>query len=169
MDLRQMQYLVALVEEESITRAARRLHVVQPAVSMQIRRLEADYGVTLFERTPQGVYPNAIARQVYPLCIAILNQTDALRRVLREASGRLVGRLAVGIPPSVAQGVLARALLRFREQSPDVQLVVQEGYSASLVDWLVNGDLDFAVLSMIDGEKRLRYQPLATEELMVVT
>ncbi len=54
MDLRQIQYFVALYEEKSITKAARRLHVVQPAVSMQICWLEADYGVKLFDRTPAG-------------------------------------------------------------------------------------------------------------------
>jgi DNA-binding transcriptional LysR family regulator len=169
MDLRQIQYFVALVEEESITKAARRLHVVQPAVSMQIRRLEADFGLTLFERTPQGVLPNAIAQRVYPMCLDVLEKTEAIRAVLREASGRVAGRLAVGIPPSFAQGVMARALMSFRDQSPDVQIAIHEGYSANLVDWLVQGNLDFAVLSIIEGEKRLRYQPLATEELMLVT
>jgi DNA-binding transcriptional LysR family regulator len=169
MDLRQIQYFVALVEEQSITKAARRLHVVQPAVSMQIRRMETEYGVTLFDRTPQGVYPNAVAKRVYEQCLAVLEQTELIRKTLRAASGRLVDRLAIGIPPSVAQGAMARALIDFREQNPDVRLVIQEGYSANLVEWLVNGELDFAVLTIMEGEKRLRYQQFATEELMFVT
>lgn len=169
MDLRQIQYFVALVEEQSITKAARRLHVVQPAVSMQIRRMEVEYGVTLFDRTPQGVYPNAVARRVYEQCLAVLEQTEFIRKTLRAASGRLVDRLAIGIPPSVAQGAMARTLIDFREQNPDVRLVIREGYSANLVEWLVSGELDFAVLTVMEGEKRLRYQQFATEELMLVT
>ena len=168
MDLRQIQYFVALYEEQSITKAARRLHVVQPAVSMQIRRLEIDYNTSLFERTPHGVYPNEVARRLYPLCIDILGRVEGVRRTLKDSSGLLSGTLAVGIPPSIAHGVLARVLREFHESNPDVKLAVHEGYSANLVVWLIQGNLDFAILSELEEEKRLRYQRIVTEELKVV-
>jgi DNA-binding transcriptional LysR family regulator len=168
MDLRQIQYFVALYEEQSITKAARRLHVVQPAVSMQIRRLEIDYNVSLFERTPHGVYPNEVARRLYPLCIDILGRVEGVRQALKDSSGLLSGTLAVGIPPSIAHGVLADVLRQFHERNPDVKLAVHEGYSANLVDWLIQGDLDFAILSELEEEKRLRYRRLVTEELKIV-
>ena len=107
MDLRQIQYFVALYEEKSITKAARRLHVVQPAVSMQIRRIEADYGVTLFERTTSGVYPNQAANTVYPMCLEVLANVEKLRRTLRHGSGKIDGTINVGVPPSIAHGILA--------------------------------------------------------------
>ncbi len=169
MDLRQVQYFVALYEEESVTKAARRLHVVQPAVSMQIRRLEADYGVALFDRIPQGVRPNAVARRLYPQCLDILEKVDLVRNRLRELAGRLAGRLTVGVPPSIAEGILPDVLVEFQKQNPEIQLIVREGYTANLVDWLVQGDLDFAVLTVLEDERRLRYQELATEELHLVT
>lgn len=169
MDLRQLQYFVALYEENSITKAARRLHVVQPAVSMQIRRLEADYDLTLFDRTPQGVYPNDTARRLYPMCIDILDRVEQARQVLRDTSGQLSGALSVGIPPSMAHGVLASVLFEFREHHPQVQLTIAEGYSAHLVEWLLQGEIEFAVLSDFGEQKRLRYEPLATEELMIIT
>lgn len=169
MDLRQVQYFIALYEEESVTKAARRLHVVQPAVSMQIRRLEADYGVALFDRTPQGVRPNAVARRLYPQCLDILEKVDLVRNRLRESAGRLAGKLTVGVPPSIAEGILPDVLVEFQKQNPEIQLIVREGYTANLVDWLVQGDLDFAVLTVLEDERRLRYQDLATEELHLVT
>ena len=169
MDLRQIQYFVALYEEESVTKAARRLHIVQPAVSMQIRRLEADYGVVLFDRTPHGVRPNAVARRLYPQCLDILEKVDLARNRLRESAGCLAGKLTVGVPPSIAEGILPDVLLQFQMRNPEVQLVIHEGYTANLVDWLVQGDLDFAVLSVLEDERRLRYQDLATEELHLVT
>src|ERR1700761_954477 len=122
MDLRQIQYFVALFEENSITKAAKRLHVVQPAVSIQIRRLETDYGVPLFSRTPHGVYPNATARALYPLCRETLRNVDRLRVMLRELSGQVVGELVVGVPPSLALGCLAQVLVDFHGENPGLQV-----------------------------------------------
>jgi LysR family nitrogen assimilation transcriptional regulator len=169
MDFRQIQYFVALYEEKSITKAARRLHVVQPAVSMQIRRLEVDNGAVLFERSAQGVIPNAAASRLYPLCVDILKRLETVKEELRNISGRLVGSLSVGVPPSVALGILPAVLTEFCTQNPDVQLTVHEGYSAHLVEWLVEGKLDLAVMSEFDEERRLRYQRLVTENLLLVT
>jgi LysR family nitrogen assimilation transcriptional regulator len=168
MDLRQIQYFVALFEENSITKAAKRLHVVQPAVSMQIRRLETDYGVTLFERTSHGVYPNAFARALYPLCRETLLNAERVRALLRESSGQLVGELVVGVPPSLAIGCLAQILVAFHNEHPGLHVRVREGYSANLLDWLIQGDVDFAVVNFVDGERRLRYRKLISEELTVV-
>lgn len=168
MDFRQIQYFVALYEERSITKAARRLHVVQPAVSMQIRRLEVDNGTVLFERSAQGVIPNAAAARLYPLCLDILKRLENVKAELRTISGRLMGDLTVGVPPSVALGVLPGVLSEFCDQNPDIRLTVHEGYSAHLVEWLVDGKLDLAILSEFEEEKRLNYQKLATEELLLV-
>lgn len=169
MDLRQIQYFVALYEEESITRAARRLHVVQPAVSMQIRRIELEYGVALFERTSAGVFPNDAAHAIYPACIEIIGRVEAVRSTLRDGSGKLAGTLSVGVPPSIAHGLLGELLLAFRREHHGVQLAVHEGYSAHLVDWLLQGDLDFAILSEYEEDKRLRNQPIAAEDLVALT
>lgn len=168
MDLRQIQYFVTLFEENSITKAAKRLHVVQPAVSMQIRRLETDYGVTLFDRTPQGVYPNAYARALYPLCRETLLNAERVKGMLRDSCGKLVGDLIVGVPPSLALGGLDKIIVAFHGENPGIRLRVQEGYSANLLDWLIQGELDFAVVNFVDGERRLRYSHLAAEELYVV-
>jgi LysR family nitrogen assimilation transcriptional regulator len=169
MDLRQMQCFVSLFEEQSITKAARRLNVVQPAVSMQIKRLEEEYGVKLFERTSQGVYATAPAKKLYPLCIAALDRLSAGRKLLREAAGRVAGTLSIGVPPSLAHGMLSLELLSFQERNPDVQLQVREGYSADLVGWLMEGHIDFAIVSVREGDARLRYRAHVSEELVVVT
>lgn len=169
MDSRQIQYFVALFEEKSITKAARRLHVVQPAVSMQIRRIEVDYGTPLFVRKPSGVYPNEKAEAIYPMCIEVLNTIEKMRRTLREGSGKISGALAVGVPPSIAHGVLADVLAGFQTKYPEVHLTISEGYSAHLVDWLLQGGLDFAVLGESEDDRRLYSETIVTEELRVLT
>ncbi|MCO5070746.1 MAG: LysR family transcriptional regulator [Rhizobiaceae bacterium] len=169
MDLRQIQYFVALYEEKSITKAAKRLHVVQPAVSMQIRRIEVEYGAQLFERTTAGVHPNEAAAAIYPACLEVLNKVESIRRTLRDGSGKITGSLSVGVPPSIAHGILAEVLAAFTEKLPEVHLTISEGYSAHLVDWLLQGDLNFAILGEFDDDRRLYSQAIATDELVVVT
>ncbi|TWT13663.1 LysR family transcriptional regulator [Reyranella sp. CPCC 100927] len=168
MDFRQMQYFVALVEEKSITKAARRLNVVQPAVSIQIRKIETDFGVSLFERRSGGVYPNGIAKRLYPHCLDILERMANVRKLLVEASGRFVGKVSIGIPPSAAHDIVPRVLIDYHKAHPEMQILAHEGYTANLVEWLVRGVLDLAIISFIEGDRRLKLQPLIAEELVLV-
>ncbi len=86
MDLRQIEYFVALYNERNITIAARRLNVGQPALSMQIIRLERTFKTKLFERTSRGVVPTDIGRALYVHCTKILGDLGEAHRYLREAS-----------------------------------------------------------------------------------
>ena len=118
MDLRQIEYFVALYNERSITKAARRLNVVQPALSMQIIRLEKAFKAKLFERTSRGVIPTDIGRTFYGLCTKILGDVYEARRYLREANGIITGDLTVGLMPSVANSVLAKVLAEIPQTTP---------------------------------------------------
>jgi LysR family transcriptional regulator, nitrogen assimilation regulatory protein len=167
MDVRQIRYFIALYEERSITRAAKRLHVVQPAVSMQIRKLEMDYGLSLFERTTHGVIPNALAQQLYPLCQKVLGDLGVASTFLKEAKGKITGSVSIGVPPSLAHSCLADIVAEFCVQYPDVRLIVHEGYTVHLLEWLTDGLLDVAVVHGVDSERRLQVTPLMTERLIV--
>ncbi len=168
MDVRQIRYFIALYEERSITRAAKRLHVVQPAVSMQIRKLEVDYGLMLFERTAHGVIPNALAQQLYPLCQKVLGDLGIASSFLKEAKGKITGSVSVGVPPSLAHSCLADVVAEFCVMYPDVRLVVREGYTGHLLEWLTDGLLELAVVHGVDSERRLHMTPLISESLIVV-
>src|SRR5262245_12260783 len=120
MDFKQMRYFVALYEERNMTRAARRVHVVQAAVSQQIRRLEASFGVELFERAVTGVVPNAIAHRLYPLCLQALEAADDVRTALAESTGQIAGKVSFGILSALPPLIVPRILMEFHEQYPDV-------------------------------------------------
>ena len=168
MDIRQLQYLSALAREKHFTRAAKACNVSQPTLSMQIRKLEIDHGVRLFDRTAQGVTPNALAEQLYPLCQKVLGDLGAARRFLKEAKGKITGSVSLGVPPSVAQGCLADVVADFCALYPDVRLAITEGYTGHLVEWLTDGLLELAILHAAEGDKRLQLTPLLTEELVAV-
>src|SRR5690606_15091168 len=111
MEFRQIQYFVCLYEEGTVTRAAKRLNIVQPALSMQIAKLEEALGQRLFERSTQGMQPTAAGRQMYRLFLPILRDFAHAREQILRTDGELSGHVSVGMIASVAQGVLSDALL----------------------------------------------------------
>jgi LysR family transcriptional regulator, nitrogen assimilation regulatory protein len=169
MDLRQIKYFVMLYDERSVTKAAARLNVVQPALSMQISKLEDTYGATLFERTSRGVVPTDAGRTFYNLCQKILSDVDEAQRYLRDASGHVSGELTVGLMPSVANSVLPNVLAQYKANYPDVTLRIVEAYSGSLLDLLNSGKLDLAVVNKTTGLRRTAITPLFSDYLVLVT
>ena len=169
MDLRQIEYFVALYDERSITKAARRLNVVQPALSMQISRLERTFKTKLFERTSRGVVPTDTGRTFYSLCQKILSDVDEAQRYLRDASGKVTGDLTVGLMPSVANSVLPDVLADYKSSYPDVTLRIVEAYSGSLLDQLNSGKIDLAIVNNSGDLGRAAITPLFRDYLVLVT
>ena len=169
MDLRQIEYFAALYDERSITKAARRLNVVQPALSMQISRLERTFKTKLFERTSRGVIPTDIGHTFYNLCQKILGDVYEAKRYLRDASGSISGVLTVGLMPSVANSVLPDVLAEYKAKYADVTLRIVEAYSGSLVDQLYSGKLDLAVVNNTSSLSRAAVVPLFRDYLVLVT
>lgn len=168
LDLRQIQYFVCLYEEGNVTRAARRLNVVQPALSMQISRIEKQLGVVLFDRNARGVSPTAAAEAMYKLYTPILLDLRHAHQSMMEMSGKVVGRFAVGIIPSITDSVLADVLSRFGADFPDVELRIDEAYSGTLINWLIAGELDLAIVNHIRRKAEISVHPLIDEELVLV-
>lgn len=168
LDLRQIQYFVALYEERSVTRAARRLNIVQPALSMQISRLEERLGIDLFERTARGMIPTSAGEAMYRLYLPILLDLKHANQQVMELSGKVLGKIAVGIIPSITNSVLADVLRRFGEKYPDVEIRIDEAYSGTLVDWVMAGDLDFAIVNSTRRKAGVTMHPLINEELVLV-
>lgn len=152
-----------------MTKAARRLNVVQPALSMQIRRLEAQFKAKLFERTSRGVEPTAVGRNFYRMCLQILDSVHGAEHYLRESGGKVSGEVTIGLMPSIAASVLAPALLQYNDRYPDVRLRVLEGYSGTLTEWLMTGALDFAIVNKEAPLSGVAYTPLFQDSLVLVT
>ncbi len=168
LDLRQIQYFACLFEEGNVTRAARRLNVVQPALSMQIGRIEKQLGVVLFERNARGVIPTSAAETMYELYSPILLDLRHAQQLMMEMGGKVRGRIAVGIIPSITNSVLADVLSRFGSEFPHVELRIDEAYSGTLIDWVIAGDLDIAIVNHIRHKAEVSVHPLIDEELVLV-
>ena len=169
MDLRQIQYFLALFEDGSMTQAAKRLDVVQPTLSMQIAKLEEELGQPLFERKRRGMAPTAHGRLMYRLFLPIVRDIDNAREQLAQRSEVVTGHVSLGLISSVAESVLPEALSRFNEAYPHVEVTVSVGYSAMLIDWVTSGQLDVAIINEPRAKLSLATESLAEEDMLLVT
>jgi DNA-binding transcriptional LysR family regulator len=147
MDLKQINYFMWVYEERSFSKAAAKANVVQSALSMQIRRIEDEFGVLLFNRLPRGVEPTEAGRKLYERCVPITRNLALAREELSGASNlaALSGVIRVGLPGSFNRGILCNILLPFMERYPDVRLTISEAYTGTLIDWVREGSVDFAL------------------------
>lgn len=168
MEFRQIQYFVCLYEEGSVTRAARRLNIVQPALSMQIAKLEEEIGQQLFVRSPQGMQPTSEGRRMYRLFLPVLGDFSRAREQVMQSGAELSGQVRVGMIATIAQGVLVDALLEFSALHPQVELSLTDGFSGALTDAVSVGQLDAAVINKPRRSLALNSDPIVEEDVLLV-
>jgi DNA-binding transcriptional LysR family regulator len=170
MDLRQLRYLVALAEERHFTRAAAREHIAQPALSQQIRRLEAEVGVALVERTTRQVRITDAGDLLVGRARRILAEVEAAQAELLALRGIAGGRVTVGTMHTMGPVDVSLALAIFHERHPAVELTVREHSSEELAEMLRDDLLDLAFLSVTERVEshELGLHQLVSEELVVL-
>lgn len=169
MDFRQISYFVALYEEGSMTRAANRLNVVQPAVSMQIAKLERDLDQQLFERRSKAMVPTVAGRTLYRLVVPVLHGLTLAREQMAKLSGVTSGRITIGMLVSLTASFLPDMLIAFARDYPEVEVVIVDGYSSTFIDLVNQGALDFAVINKPPRRLGLIVEPLVEERMVYVT
>ncbi len=168
MDLKQLEYFVRVAELGSFTRASIALDIAQPALSRQVRLLEVELRQNLLVRNGRGATPTEAGKLLLEHARGILHQVDRAREELGRVRGALAGRVAIGLPPSLARVLTVPLTRAFRQQMPDAQLSISEGLSVTMQEWLVNGRLDIAVLYNAQPATGIEATPLVDEDLMLV-
>lgn len=169
MDFSQLKTLIHVAELGSLSKAADRLNVVQPALSRQIRLLEKELGTYLFDRHGRGMVITDTGREVLEHAERIMGELDAIRTVAAPDPGVLTGLVAVGTPPTVADILTVPLASRVRDAHPGLSLRFTSAYSGYLLDWLQKGELDL-MLSYMSPEplRSLRVAPVMVEDLLLV-
>ncbi len=167
MELRQLRYLTRIAEAGSLGRAAALLRMSQPALSMQLRQLEEELGVRLFSRHHGGMMPTAAGERLVAHSRRILNDVEAAVHDTLEQADRVTGQVAIGLPAPVAMAFgpgMVRSLL---EGFPGVRFNLIEGRSTQLETWLLQGELDLAVIYNPTSTPLLLHELLWEEELFL--
>ncbi len=168
MDLKQLEYFVRVAELGSFTKAAVALDVAQPALSRQVRLLEVELRQNLLTRNGRGAVATEAGKLLLEHGRGILHQVQRAREELGRVRGALAGRVAVGLPPSVAK-VLAVPLVReLRQRLPDATLSISEGLSVGMEEALITGRLDIALLYNASPSPGIELTPLLEEPLLLV-
>ncbi|MDH6124064.1 LysR family transcriptional regulator [Kitasatospora sp. GP82] len=151
MELRTLEYFVAVAEERSFTRAATRCHVAQPAISQQIRSLERELGEKLFDRGTRAVSLSAAGEALIPHARAALAAAAAAKAEFAARSGLLTGELALGTVDGVETTELPSQLGAFHRRHPGVTVRLIGGTSSDLLNRVRHGTLDAAVVALPRG------------------
>src|SRR6478735_4660239 len=146
MELRHLRYFVAVAEEQNVSRAAKRLHVSQPPLSRQIRDLENDLGVTLFERSAKAIRLTAAGRVFLLEARAVLQRADDAVAFTKAVAHRKRTHIRVGYSFYAAAELLPRALLAFQRTNPGVSVDLSAMPTQEMFRGLRSGDLDLALL-----------------------
>ena len=168
MDVKQLAAVVATAETGSVTRAAEVLHLVQPAVSRQIKLLEEELGVPLFERTRQGMRLTDDGQVLLDHARRALTELERARAEIRPTSGELRGTVALGLSPSFAEPIAEVLTRRLAAEHPAVRLRLSVGFARHLADRLDAADVDLAVIYEIRPSSAVEVRPLLDEALWVV-
>ena len=168
MDLKQLEYFVRVAEMGSFTRAAIALNVAQPALSRQIRLLEVELRQNLLKRNGRGASPTEAGQLLLEHGRGILHQVERAHEELARARSGLSGKVALGLPPSVARVLTVPLTRAFREKMPDAHLSISEGLTAAMQESLLTGRLDIALLYNPKATAGLEISHLVQEELWLV-
>ncbi len=167
MEIRQLRYLVTIVETGGFTRAAERVHVAQPGVSAQIRQLERELGQELLDRSGRTVRLTDAGAAVLPHAQAVLRAIDDLRDAADQMAGLVRGRIRVGMVTSCGVPDMPTLLDRFHRVHPGIDITLVEDNSYALMDQLRDGTLDVALVAVgMRDPEGLTMSVITDEELV---
>jgi DNA-binding transcriptional LysR family regulator len=167
MELRQLEYFVAVADEASFTRAAEKLHVAQPGVSAQIRQLEQELGQVLFDRSGRTVRVTEVGAAVLGYARDALGAASGAKLAVDEFTGLVRGRVAVGMVTACSSFDLADLLAAFHRDYPAVEIALSEANTDELIGQLQAGRLDLAYVGLGEATPAgLEVQDLADEALV---
>ncbi|MHB9026708.1 MAG: LysR family transcriptional regulator [Armatimonadota bacterium] len=168
MELTQLRSFLQVAESGTITRAAERLYLTQPAVTQHIQALEGELGVALFDRLPRGMRLTQAGTLLYEYARRCLASLEDCRLALTELEAGRSGHLAIGAGVTTSIFVLPEWLRAFRERCTDVDVIIHTGRSREILALLKDGDIDLGIVTTPGEQSNMTFQRLFDEEICLV-
>ena len=168
MDLRQLRYFISIASAESLSRASVAVGVTQSALTRQLQLLEQELGLPLLRRTGHGVTLTDAGTRFLGAATDIVGRADAAVGDMQALRKTTAGSVVLGIPPMLAESLLVPLVTRFKQDFPDVSLRVRDAISGYVLDWLISGEIDVAVVYNVPKRAKLALETLISDELMLV-
>ncbi|NNC99161.1 MAG: DNA-binding transcriptional regulator OxyR [Gammaproteobacteria bacterium] len=164
MNIRDLQYLVAVYELQSFSKAADRCYVSQPTLSGQLKKLEEGLGVTLIERSTRRVLFTPVGEKVVEQARHVLSTVEQIKTLAREDDDPMAGDFHIGLIPTIGPFLLPEIIPDLSVNYPDLKLFLYELQTATLIDKLARGELDAAILARLDWDYPIQEIPLYQEQ-----
>ncbi len=166
---RQLESFVLVCELGSISKAAAVLNIAQPALGVQIKALEQEFGVPLLVRTVTGTHPTPAGQIFLEEAKLILRRLQDLKRTLRETAGQAPRTLSLGLTPSLSGLLTSRLVERLRKALPTIELKLFEELSHALIEHVESGKLDLALAYSVPSSRSLHREARLNEALCLIT
>ena len=167
MNLRDLEYIVAVADNQHFGKAARRCFVSQPTLSGQIKKLEEELGVSIFERSNRKVRITAIGEEILRHARQMLEQAEAIRNLSAAQRDPLAGPLRIGAIPTISPYLMPLILMPLKQQHPQLRLVLSEEITDRLLQRLHDHEIDAALLATAVDEPDLETIPLFDEPFWI--
>lgn len=148
MDILHLNYFLAVAHHKSFTKASQALHISQPSISKNIRNLEAEWGVTLFNRNGRVVELTDVGQSLLPKIKAIVSQFQQLNQQIHDKEAWEYGHLTIGVPPMVGSTFLAPLLSEFTRRYPHITIAVEEHGSNNISKSIIDGSLQVGYIAL---------------------
>ena len=167
MDITQLRYFLAVAEHESFSKAAAHCHVSQPALSVQVQKLEARVGKLLLNRNHRRIVPTEAGLILVTQAKEIVALVDKAKRDIRNSGGDHAAKVSIGVLPTIAPYFLAHALDSFMERCPKAQIVIHEKTTGQSMELIESGKLDLGIVSLPVRENGFEIETLFSEEILL--
>lgn len=168
MTLTELRYIVTLAQQQHFGQAAELCHVSQPTLSIAVKKLEQELGVELFERSKNSVRPTPIGEQVVAQAQRVLEESASIKDIASAGKDQLKTPLHVGAIFTIGPYLFPHFIPALQEKVPQMPLVVEEGFTATLRQRLRKGELDVIIVALPFTEPDVVTQPLYTEQFVVL-
>lgn len=169
MDIRELRYFVQIARIGSVSGAAARLNIAQPALSRQLKKLEDELGTRLLVRHGRGVELTEAGAQLLGEAEGLIEHFSRTLEKMRGGDAPFAGQVVLGVPPTAGLRLVPMIYRRFHERWPEATLLPREGISSSLEEWLLDGRLDVALLHNPTPVEGVNLRPILSEQMVLVT
>ncbi|MBZ0250083.1 MAG: hydrogen peroxide-inducible genes activator [Burkholderiales bacterium] len=168
MTLTELRYVVALAQERHFGRAAQKCFVTQPTLSLALAKLEDELGVRLFERNKNEVLVTPMGEAIVEQARRVLDEAGKITSLAKGSQDQLAGALRLGIIPTIGPYLLPELVPILRVRAPNMPLVIEENFTASLVPMLRDGEIDVAIVALPFSVAGVKTRTLYEEPFSVV-
>lgn len=164
MNIQQLEYIIAVDNHRHFAKAAESSFVTQPTLSMMIQKLEDELGVKIFDRSQLPVQPTPIGIQIINQARVIVSQVKQIKEIIQEEKGIVQGVFRLGIIPTIAPYLLPSLMQTHDENGYDIELVIEEITTTQIIDGLLNGSIDGAILATPLKNDKIKEHPVYYEK-----